>query len=509
MQAKGIAFGKESQSKMLKGMKGLHDAVASTLGPYGNYVILDVGQGRCPLITKDGVTVASHIFFGDRQQDMGAQLLLEAAKSTVRVAGDGTTTSVMLGYAMAVMGLQDANESWFTGREYLNGMKKAVADCTKWLQAHATTIDKYDKQSLKNLAMVCTNGEEEIAEFVAQAVHKLGRHSLITTIGTDQESEMEIVPGYVWEPGWSHPTFAAHSKKGWVEMENPNILVMGEHLSENRQVKAFLTYYAQHHQKEPLLLVSPSTESAAFDTLLKNCTMFHESGGKNGLDVMVVQAPGSMIDQAEVMKDMAIYVGASPVSDRWGLRIDQVKKEHLGSCKMVKIYKGHSEIHLGDGHHDGVVARIKTLQDQIDKGARGVKAHLEQRMAGLQGGRALIRINTGADVSTGEVADRIDDAAKALRAALEEGLVLGAGVEMRNMCQKFGNKELVKESSFDSGYQNVLTALLVISDEFSRQGVKNDGSIMDPVKVVRHAIQGAASVAGSVLNSKCIVYDEV
>ena len=527
MSAKVLKFGTEARERMLAGVNILADAVKATLGPKGRNVILDKSFGA-PRISKDGVTVAKEIQLKDKFENMGAQMVKEVASKTADVAGDGTTTATVLAQAMIREG-HKAIAAGMNPMDLKRGIEAAVKAATEQLTQLSQPCD--DNKAIGQVATVSANWNTDIGEILAQAMDKVGRDGVITVEeGKSLTNELELVEGMQFDRGYLSPYFITNAEKMQVELENPYVLLHDKKISSVRDLLPMLEKVAKAGR--PLLLVAEDVEGEALATLVVNNL-------RGILKTAAVKAPGFGDRRKAMLQDIAVLTGGTVISEEVGLSLDGVQLEDLGNAKRVVIAKDNTTIVDGAGERADIDARIGQIKAEIGNTTSDYdREKLEERVAKLAGGVAVIKVGAATEVEMKEKKDLVDDAMHATRAAVEEGIVPGGGVGLIRAAEALRKSGLAGDNEDQRVGINI--ALRAMEEPF-RQIVLNAGvedsvvlekvrgnknraygydaqsgeygdmiklGIIDPTKVVRFALQNAASIAGLVLTTEAMVADK-
>ena len=520
--AKDVKFGADAREKMLRGIEVLADAVRVTLGPKGRNVILDKSYGA-PRITKDGVSVAKEIELACKFENMGAQMVREVASKTSDIAGDGTTTATVLAHAIVKEGLKLV-AAGMNPMDIKRGIDMAVqavvADVKKRSRSVATNAE------IAQVGTISANGEKEIGEMIAKAMEKVGNEGVITIEEAKSfETELDVVEGMQFDRGYLSPYFITNPEKMVCEMENPFILLHEKKLGGLQPLLPVLEQVVQSGR--PLLIISEDVEGEALATLVVNKI-------RGGLKVAAVKAPGFGDRRKAMLEDIAILTGGQLVSEDIGLKLENISIDMLGSAKKVVITKDNTTIINGSGVKADIEARCGQIRAQVEESSSDYdKEKLQERLAKLAGGVAVIRVGGATEIEVKERKDRVEDAMYATRAAVEEGIVAGGGVTLLysikaldalkpiNDEQRVGidiiRKALqapARQIAVNAGVDGsiVIGKLLDSTDTnfgFDAQtGTYTDmvkAGIIDPTKVVRIALQDAASVAGLLITTEAMV----
>ena len=522
MAAKTVAFDTEAREKILEGVNTIANAVKVTLGPKGRNVLIEKSFGA-PRTTKDGVTVAKEIELEDKQKNVGAQLIREVASKQNDHSGDGTTTATVLAQAIVNQG----NRVIAAGANPMDvkrGIDKAVAAVVEDIAKRAKPVKGNDE--IKQIGTISANGDTEIGNFIAEAMNKVGNEGVITVEEAKSlETELEVVEGMQFDRGYLSPYFITDADKMQVNLENPYILFHESKLSNLQAMLPILEAVVQSGR--PLLIVAEDVEGEALATLVVNKL-------RGGLKVAAVKAPGFGDRRKAMLEDMAILCGGQVVSEDLGIKLENVGVDMLGTAKKVQITKEETTIVDGAGDKKDIEARVATIRAQIeDTSSDYDREKLQERLAKLSGGVAVIRVGGATEVEVKERKDRVDDAMHATRAAVEEGVVAGGGSALlystkaleslkgSNDDEQAGIEIIkkaiqapVRQIATNAGAEGSVIAgkLLESKDtDFGYDAQKGEftnlvkAGIIDPAKVVRTALQDAASVAGLLITTEAMV----
>ncbi|MCT8555292.1 chaperonin GroEL [Glaesserella parasuis] len=524
MAAKDVKFGNDARVKMLKGVNVLADAVKVTLGPKGRNVVLDKAFGA-PTITKDGVSVAREIELEDKFENMGAQMVKEVASKANDAAGDGTTTATVLAQAIVNEGLK-AVAAGMNPMDLKRGIDKAVAAVVEELKSLSKPCET--SKEIEQVGTISANSDSTVGKLIAQAMEKVGKEGVITVEdGTGLEDALDVVEGMQFDRGYLSPYFINKPEAGTVELENPYILLVDKKISNIREILPVLEAVAK--AGKPLLIVAEDIEGEALATLVVN-TM------RGIVKVAAVKAPGFGDRRKAMLQDIAILTAGTVISEEIGMELEKATIEELGQAKRVVISKDNTTIIDGVGDEAQIKGRVAQIRQQIEDSTSDYdKEKLQERVAKLAGGVAVIKVGAATEVEMKEKKDRVDDALHATRAAVEEGIVAGGGVALVRAASKVA--DVVKG---DNEEQNVGIRLALRAMEAPlRQIVTNAGEeasvvarnvkdgngnygynaateqygdmlemgILDPTKVTRSALQFAASIAGLMITTECMVTD--
>ena len=523
--AKIIKFDAEARAAMMRGVNILADTVKVTLGPKGRNVVIDKSYGA-PRITKDGVSVAKEIDLEDKFENMGAQMVKEVASKTNEEAGDGTTTATILAQAIVREGVKYVTAG-MNPMDVKRGIDAAVENVKENLIASAKKVK--DSDEIAQIGTISSNGDKEIGSMIAKAMQKVGNEGVITVEEAKGiETELDVVEGMQFDRGYLSPYFITNSDKMTAELENPYILLHESKLTNLQPMVPLLEAVVQSGR--PLMIISEDVEGEALATLVVNKL-------RGGLKVVAVKAPGFGDRRKSMLEDIAILTGGQVISQDLGIKLENVKLEDLGSCKKIKVDKDNSTIVSGSGKKSDIAARCDSIKKQVEETTSDYdKEKLQERLAKLAGGVAVIKVGGATEVEVKERKDRVEDALNATRAAVEEGIVTGGGCALLYAAQNL-DKVKAKGEDQKAGVEIVRKAL----EAPIRQITKNagvDGSvivgklleqkkrsygydaqneeycdmfskgIIDPVKVVRTALQDAASIAGLLVTTEAMVADK-
>jgi chaperonin GroEL len=522
MAAKDVKFSVEARNKMLRGIDTLAHAVRVTLGPKGRNVVLDKSFGA-PRITKDGVTVAKEIELEDKFENMGAQMVREVASKTSDQAGDGTTTATILAHAIVKEGAR-AVAAGMNPMDLKRGVDLAVAAVVADLQKNSRKVTS--NEEIAQVGTISANGDTEIGRFLAEAMKKVGNEGVITVEeATSLETELEVVEGMQFDRGYISAYFVTNVDKMRVEMDDAYILVSEKKLSGLQELLPLLEAVVQ--SGKPLVLIAEDIEGEALATLVVNKL-------RGGLKVAAVKAPGFGDRRKAILQDIAILAGGTVISDDLGIKLESVTLAMLGRAKRVMIEKDDTTIVGGAGRKPDIVARIAQIKAQIEETTSDYdREKLQERLAKLTGGVAVIRVGGATEIEVRERKDRVDDAMHATRAAVEEGILPGGGVALlrasevlkrvrcHNDDQKTGVDIVRKAISWparqiavNSGEDGSIVVGKILEKDTYAYGYDAQAGeygnliskgIIDPTKVVRAALQGAASVAGLLITTEAMV----
>ncbi len=419
MAAKDVKFSADARERMLKGVDVLANAVKVTLGPKGRNVVIEKSFGA-PRTTKDGVTVAKEIELEDKFQNMGAQMLREVASKANDVAGDGTTTATVLAQAIVREGMKRV-AAGMNPMDLRRGVEKAVAEVVNTIKSSAKPVDT--SEQIAQVGTISANGEREIGDMIAKAMEKVGNEGVITVEEAKSlETELEVVEGMQFDRGYLSPYFVTNADKMLVEMEEPLILLHEKKLSSLQPMLPILESAVQSNR--PLLIIAEDVEGEALATLVVNKL-------RGGLKIAAVKAPGFGDRRKAMLEDIAILTGGTVVSEDLGIKLENVSIDMLGSAKRVAITKDDTTIVDGVGEKSDIEDRVGQIKRQIEETTSEYdKEKLQERLAKLAGGVAVIKVGGATEVEVKERKDRVDDALNATRAAVEEGIVTGGGTAL-------------------------------------------------------------------------------
>src|SRR5690349_21116215 len=522
MAAKDVKFSVEAREKMLRGVDILANAVRVTLGPKGRNVVLDKSFGA-PRITKDGVTVAKEIELEDKFENMGAQMVREVASKSSDFAGDGTTTATVLAASIVKEGSK-AVAAGMNPMDLKRGVDLAVEAIVEHLKTNSKKVTS--NEEIAQVGTISANGDAEIGKFLADAMKKVGNEGVITVEEAKSlETELEVVEGMQFDRGYISPYFVTNAEKMRVEMEDPYVLIYEKKLSGLQELLPLLEAVVQ--TGKPLVIIAEDVEGEALATLVVNKL-------RGGLKVAAVKAPGFGDRRKAMLQDIAILTGGQAISEDLGIKLENVTLQMLGRAKKVMIEKENSTIVNGAGKKADIESRISQIKAQIEETTSDYdKEKLQERLAKLAGGVAVIRVGGATEVEVKERKDRVDDAMHATRAAVEEGILPGGGVALlratealkkvrtQNDDQKTG-VEIVRKALSTPARQialnagddgSVIVGKIQEKDQYSYGYDAQSGEyvnmmskgIIDPTKVVRAALQNAASVAGLLITTEAMV----
>ena len=523
MSAKEVRFSDSARQRMLKGVDVLANAVKVTLGPKGRNVVLDKSFGA-PTVTKDGVSVAKEIELEDKFENMGAQMVKEVASQTSDIAGDGTTTATVLAQAIVREGLKSV-AAGMNPMDLKRGIDKAVAAATAELASMSKPCN--DEKAVAQVGTISANSDESIGNIIAEAMNKVGKEGVITVEeGKSLDNELDVVEGMQFDRGYLSPYFITNQDAMAAELEDPYVLLYDKKISNIRDLLPALEAVAK--SGKPLLIIAEDIEGEALATLVVNSM-------RGIIKTCAVKAPGFGDRRKAMLQDIAILTGGQVISEEVGLSLDKITLEDLGTAKRVTVDKDNTTVVDGAGSSDEINARVDQIRTQIEQATSDYdKEKLQERVAKLAGGVAVIKIGAATEVEMKEKKDRVDDALHATRAAVEEGIVPGGGVALvraiaavekitgDNHEQDIGIK-IAKRAMEEPLRQIVSNAggepSVVVAKV--RDGKGNFGynaangeygdmvelGILDPTKVTRYALQNAASVAGLMITTEAMIAD--
>lgn len=526
--SKEIKFGVEGRAAMLNGVNLLADAVQVTLGPKGRNAIIAQPYGA-PKITKDGVTVAKSIDFEDKFEDMGAQLVKSVASKTNDIAGDGTTTATVLARAIYNEGCK-AVAAGMNPLDLRRGIQLAVNSVVDTLTEISKPITS--KEEIMQVGTISASSDQEIGQLIADAMERVGKEGVITVQdGKTLDNELEVVEGMKFDRGYISPYFITNAKTQTVELENPLILLVEKKVSNLQQLVPILESVVK--SQGSLLIVAEDVESEALATLVVNKL-------RAGIKVCAVKAPGFGDNRKATMQDLAILTGGTVISEETGMKLEEVQPHHLGSCKKLTVTKNDTVILDGAGESSSIQERCELIRSSIETTKSDYEREkLQERLAKLSGGVAVIKVGGASEVEVGEKKDRVVDALNATRAAVEEGIVPGGGKALlycstlldevaataQNMDQRIGVEIIQRalKAPISTIAMNAGEEGAVVVGELTKEGVKTEmgfdaqngvytdmfeAGIIDPTKVTRTGIVDAASVAGLLTTSEAMIVDK-
>ncbi|MBN9036096.1 MAG: chaperonin GroEL [Rhizobiales bacterium] len=521
MAAKDVKFSRDARERMLRGVNILADAVKVTLGPKGRNVVIDKSFGA-PRITKDGVTVAKEIELEDKFENMGAQMVREVASKTNDIAGDGTTTATVLAQSIVQEG-HKAVAAGMNPMDLKRGIDLAVGEVVTYL--NKTTKKIKTSEEVAQVGTISANGESEIGQMIAQAMQKVGNEGVITVEeAKTADTELEVVEGMQFDRGYLSPYFVTNPDKMVAELEDAYILLHEKKLSNLQAMLPVLEAVVQ--TSKPLLIISEDVEGEALATLVVNKL-------RGGLKIAAVKAPGFGDRRKAMLEDIAILTGGQVISEDLGIKLENVGLNMLGRAKKVSISKENTTIVDGAGKKAEIQGRVAQIKQQIDETTSDYdREKLQERLAKLAGGVAVIRVGGATEVEVKEKKDRVDDALNATRAAVEEGIVPGGGVALlraslavkasgANSDQQAGINIVrralqapARQIATNAGAEASIVAGKILDNKSATYGYNAQTGeygdmiamgIVDPMKVVRTALQDAASVAGLLVTTEAMI----
>jgi chaperonin GroEL len=525
MTAKDVKFSTDAREKMLRGVDTLANAVKVTLGPKGRNVVIEKSFGA-PRITKDGVSVAKEITLEDKFENLGAQMVREVASKTADKAGDGTTTATVLAQAIVREG-HKAVASGMNPMDLKRGIDQAVAVVVEDLKRHARPISS--NAEIAQVGTVSANGDTSIGAYLAEAMEKVGNDGVITVEEAKSlETELEVVEGMQFDRGYVSPYFVSNAEKMQVEFEDPYILIHEKKLAGLQPLLPLLEAVVKSGR--PLLVIAEDIEGEALATLVVNKL-------RGGLKIAAVKAPGFGDRRKAMLEDIAILTGGQVISEDLGIKLENVTPDMLGRARKVVVDKDNTTIVNGAGERSAIDGRVAQIKAQIEDTTSDYdREKLQERLAKLAGGVAIVRVGGATEIEVKEKKDRVDDALHATRAAVEEGILPGGGIALlrsvkaldslkpENADQRAGVDIVrraiqapAKQIAFNAGEDGgVIAARLLEKDDYSwgynaATGVYEDllaAGVIDPAKVVRTALQDASSVASLLLTTEALIVDK-
>ena len=523
MTAKQVKFSRDVRDRMMDGVDVLANAVKVTLGPKGRNVIIDKSYGA-PRTTKDGITVAKEIELEDKFENMGAQMVREVAQKTNDMAGDGTTTATVLAHAILREGVKYV-AAGMNPMDLKRGIEKAVAQVVDEIKKRSKKVQA--SCEIAQVGTVAANGEVEIGDMIAKAMQKVGNEGVITVEEANgRESELEIVEGMQFDRGYLSPYFITNAEKMTVEMEEPYVLIHEKKLDSLKDLLPVLEAIVQ--TGKPLLIIAEDIEGEALATLVVNKL-------RGGLKVAAVKAPGFGDRRKAILEDIAVLTNGSVISEELGIKVESVTLEMLGKAKRVLITKDATTVIDGSGKKKNIEARISQIKSQIEDTTSDYdKEKLQERLAKLAGGVAIVKVGGSTEIEVKERKDRVDDALNATRAAVEEGIVPGGGVMLlktiKAITVKGDNDDQdaginiirralqapIRQIVDNAGIEGSIVVGKVLEGRSNSFGYDAQADeycdmiergIIDPAKVVRIALQDAASIAGLMITTEAGVAD--
>ena len=523
--AKEISYNADAREQLKAGIDALADAVKVTLGPKGRNVIIQKSFGA-PTITKDGVTVAKEIELSDPIQNMGAQMVKEVASKTNDAAGDGTTTATVLAQAMVRAGLKNV-AAGANPMDLKRGMDKAVRKVVENIKSQSEQINN-DFDKIKQVASISANNDDEIGTLIADAMKRVSTDGVITVEeAKGTETYMDVVDGMQFDRGYLSPYFVTNADSMVVEYEHPLILIYDKKISNMQEMLPVLEKALGTGR--PLLIIAEDVDSQALGVLVVNRL-------RAGLKVVAVKAPGFGDRRKAMLEDIAILTGGTVISEEQGYKLENTELTHLGTCEKISIDKDNTTIVNGKGDSEGIKGRVNQIKQQIETTTSDYdREKLQERLAKLAGGVAVLYVGAATEVEMKEKKDRVDDALHATRAAVEEGIVTGGGVALLRSISALTNMKGLNDdetTGIDIIRKSLESPMRIIAENAGVEGsvvlmrVKNGkGSygfnartekyedlkatgVIDPAKVTRIALENAASIAAMVLTTECVINDK-
>jgi chaperonin GroEL len=524
MAAKDVYFASDARDRMLRGVNILANAVRVTLGPKGRNVVIEKSFGA-PRSTKDGVSVAKEIELSDRFENLGAQLIREVASKTNDKAGDGTTTATVLAQAIVVEGLKSV-AAGMNPMDLKRGIDKAVAKVVEEIKNSSKKVTT--NSEIAQVGTISANGDTEVGEMIARAMDKVGNEGVITVEEAKSlETELDVVEGMQFDRGYLSPYFITNAEKMEVELEEPLILLFEKKLSSLQPLLPVLEAVVQSGR--PLLIVAEDVEGEALATLVVNKL-------RGGLRVAAVKAPGFGDRRKAMLEDIAILTGGQLISEDLGIKLENVTIDMLGKSKKVSITKDDTTIVDGSGDKAGIEGRVSQIKRQIEDTTSDYdREKLQERLAKLAGGVAVVRVGGSTEVEVKERKDRVDDALNATRAAVEEGIVPGGGVALLKASRVLDNlkgdnddqeagvaivrralQAPIRQIAENAGVEGSIVVSKVLENTSATFGFNAQteeyvdlvsAGVIDPAKVVRTALQDAASVAGLMITTEAAIVE--
>ena len=525
MAAKEVKFGVEAREKMLKGVDTLANAVKVTLGPKGRNVVIEKSFGA-PRSTKDGVSVAKEIELTDKFENMGAQMVREVASKTNDAAGDGTTTATVLAQAIIREGMKSV-AAGMNPMDLKRGIEKAVTAVVAHIKDASTPIK--GSEEIAQVGTISANGEKAIGEMIAKAMEKVGNEGVITVEEAKSlETELDVVEGMQFDRGYLSPYFITDADKMQAELEDPYVLLFDKKLSSLQAMLPVLESVVQ--SSRPLLIIAEDVEGEALATLVVNKL-------RGGLKIAAVKAPGFGDRRNAMLEDIAVLTGGTVISEDIGIKLENVTLDMLGTAKRVTITKDDTTIVDGAGEKADIEARVGQIRRQIeDSSSEYDKEKLQERLAKLAGGVAVIKVGGATESEVKERKDRVDDALNATRAAVEEGIVPGGGVALLKAAKALDGlkgenpdqtqgigiiaraiQSPIRQIASNAGVEGSIVAGKVLENDSPTFGYNAQTEeygdmlafgVIDPAKVVRHALQDAASIAGLMITTEAAVAEK-
>jgi chaperonin GroEL len=525
MAAKEVRFGGDARARMIRGVDILADAVKVTLGPKGRNVVLDKSYGA-PRITKDGVTVAKEIELGDKFENMGAQMVREVANRTSDTAGDGTTTATVLAQAI----VREGAKSVAAGMNPMD-LKRGIDMAAEWVMDELKGRSKKvsTNEEIAQVGTVSANGDRAIGDMIAKAMEEVGKEGVITVEEAKSlETELDVVEGMQFDRGYLSPYFVTNAEKMLCELESPYILIHEKKLSGLQTLLPLLEAVVQSNR--PLLIIAEDIEGEALATLVVNKL-------RGGLKVAAVKAPGFGDRRKEMLEDLAILTAGQVISEDLGIKLEKVTLDMLGSAKRVRIDKDNTTVIDGAGKKKDIEGRIAQLKAQVEEVTSDYdREKLQERLAKLAGGVAIIKVGGATEIEVKERKDRVEDAMHATKAAVEEGVVAGGGAALLYATRVLENKKganpdqqvgieivrralqaPVRQIAENAGFDGAVVAGRMLDQKDTNFGFDAQkaeyvnmikAGVIDPTKVVRTALQGAVSVAGLLITTEAMVAEK-
>lgn len=520
--SKIISFDREAKEKLQKGIDKVNKAVSITMGPFGRNVLIEKEYGEV-ISTKDGVTVAKNITLEDPIENMAATVIKQAAQKTVDIAGDGTTTSTVLAHSIATQALQATSYASTNATQVKRGIEEAIKEVVAELKL--MSVDITSEEQIKQVATLSANGDTEIGELVATALDKVGRDGVVTVEESRTgETSLEVVEGLQFDRGYKSHYFVTDNASMNAILNDPLILIYDKKISTIKDLLPLLEKVSA--DQRALLIVAEDIEGEALATLVMN-------KGRGALKVVAVKAPGFGDLRDQMLEDMAILTGATVVSSNRGMTLAKFNMDWLGKARIVTVGKETTTIVDGKGDVDKIEERVLSLKEQLDKETTPYNVEkLQERLGKLVGGVAIINVGGGTEIEMKEKKDRLDDALQATKAALDEGILPGAGVALLHASRKIdltGNDDKAKGAfivfkACGKPFKQILENAGEESNEWLMQLVKTtnmvpnitngtivdafESGIIDPTKVVRSALENAAAAAVTLLMTECVINDK-
>ena len=526
--SKIIETGSDSRVKLLNGVNKLADAVVTTLGPNGRNVVIAQQGGNLPQSTKDGVTVAKTVTLKDPVENLGAQMVKQAAVQTGDSAGDGTTTSTLLAKELIAEGMNHTNLSQKHNAVAIKrGMDKTAKEIVKHLKSISTDITSEDQ--IKQVATISANNDEEVGKLIATAMDKVGREGVVTVEESkSHETTLETVEGMQFDRGYKSPYFVTDNSKMQAQLDEPYVLLYDGKINAVKELLPILESVSQ--KDKSLVIIAEDIDGEALAAMIVNKM-------RGILKCCAVKAPDFGERRTHILEDIAILTGGTVISKQKGMRLDKATFDQLGTCRGITVNKEKTTIVDGSGSEEAIEARLEEIKDQIDRAESNYAVEqLQQRLAKMAGGVAVINVGGFTETEMKEKKDRVDDALHATRAALDEGIVPGGGVALLEARAKLiETNQLVCEGDETIGAEILLNAiekpfvqilknagiekyhsiLSSVEDNFKGYNIKTEEyvdmikeGIIDPTKVTRTALENAVSVAGTMLITECTIVDD-